>query len=411
MNLRDRLVALCDVIDAKESELRALVPGTFSRDAVWAQVSKLEAASPTSEKPLWGLVAGIKDIFRVDGYPTLCGSKLPPELFAGAEAASVSRLRKAGVVVVGKTVTAEFAGPEPGETRNPHNLRHTPGGSSSGSAAGVAAGYFEVALGTQTLGSITRPAAYCGVIGVKPSFGRIPIAGVVLFSGSADHVGVFFSEASLMHPVLSVLIDDWRVPPSIPGRKARLAIPRGPYLAQASRNALSQFEATVERLRNAGHDVQRLAILEDIHAINNAHQRLVTGEVARLHADWFGEYSHLYRPRTADYIRRGQIIPDGELQELRDFRLKLRESLTHRMRDGGIDGWICPSATDRAPAGLVSTGDPVMNLPWTNSGLPTVSIPTGLDSAGLPHGLQLVGDFGQDEALVTLASELCSSLN
>jgi Asp-tRNA(Asn)/Glu-tRNA(Gln) amidotransferase A subunit family amidase len=411
-DLTEYFTALCDEIASKEPQIQALVPGTFDRDAILKQAEELQNryADTASRPSLFGLPIGVKDIFRVDGFLTRCGSNLPPALFEGAEAEAVTRLRNAGAIVIGKTVTAEFAGPEPGPTRNPHNLSHTPGGSSSGSAAGVAAGYFAVALGTQTLGSITRPAAYCGVIGVKPSFGRIPIDGVVLFSGSADHVGVFFSDVNLMPMVLSQLIDDWRNPEQSSHRNTVFAIPEGPYLAQATRRALTQFESCVARMQQAGYQIKRIPALDDINAINDAHRRLITWEVARIHSDWFREYAELYRPRTAEYMQKGREITDDQLQGLRDRRLRLRDNMVSLMHHEGIDAWICPSATDHAPQGLDSTGDPVMNIPWTNSGLPTISLPVGLDDAELPHGLQLVGSFNQDEALVALAIELSTVL-
>jgi len=153
---------------------------------------------------------GIKDIFHVDGFVTRAGTRVPPERFAGPEAASVALLREAGALIAGKTVTTEFAYFEPGPTRNPHNPAHTPGGSSSGSAAAVAAGLCQLALGTQTIGSVIRPAAFCGVVGFKPSFGRIPTSGLVYFSRTIDHVGLFTQDLDGMELAASVLCRDWQ---------------------------------------------------------------------------------------------------------------------------------------------------------------------------------------------------------
>ena len=153
---------------------------------------------------------GVKDIIRVDGFPTRAGSRLPPHLFAGPQAACVTALRRAGALVLGKTVTTEFAGFEPGPTANPHRPGHTPGGSSSGSAAAVAAGYCPLALGTQTIGSVIRPAAFCGIVGFKPSLGRIATAGLVDFSPAVDTVGIFTQDLAGMGSVAAVLCGEWR---------------------------------------------------------------------------------------------------------------------------------------------------------------------------------------------------------
>ena len=164
---------------------------------------------PAARPPLFGALLGVKDIFHAEGFTTRAGADVPHPLFAGDEAHILTQLKRAGALIVGKTVTTEFAYFEPGPTRNPHNIAHTPGGSSSGSAAAVAAGLAHVALGTQTVGSVIRPAAYCGIVGYKPSFGRVSTAGLVTFSPSADHVGFFCQNVADMLAVAEAVIDDW----------------------------------------------------------------------------------------------------------------------------------------------------------------------------------------------------------
>jgi Asp-tRNA(Asn)/Glu-tRNA(Gln) amidotransferase A subunit family amidase len=412
-DLRRVIEGFCDTIDESEKALEVFVPGTFDRARVIRQAEELMMMfpDPDSRPPLFGMPAGIKDIFRVDGFLTQCGSVLPPSLFEGIEASSVTRLKRAGCIVFGKTVTSEFAGPEPGPTRNPHNLGHTPGGSSSGSAAGVAAGYFPVALGTQTLGSITRPSAYCGVIGIKPSLKRAAIDGVVRFSESVDHVGVFLSDLSLGRPVLEVIVDDWGDAHAAFSQTRVLGIPEGPYMEQASENALRHFDFVVGKIMDSGLRIQRIPIMVDIHEINDSHRRLITGEIERTHREWFKDYSHLYRPRTREYFEKGKEITEEQLEAARERRLQFRKRIMSTMQDEGIQAWVCPSATDHAPQGLGSTGDPVMSIPWTNIGLPTISLPVGMDQSGLPHGLQVVGAFNEDEALLEIVSELQERLN
>jgi Asp-tRNA(Asn)/Glu-tRNA(Gln) amidotransferase A subunit family amidase len=183
---------LCDRIDKFDDELRSFVDEPDRRRRLHEEIDDVQSKSPDSgdRPPLFGIPVGIKDIIHADDLETRAGTAVPPELFAGPEATCVSRLRDAGALVLGKTVTTEFAGSAPGLTRNPHNLDHTPGGSSSGSAAAVAAGLCPLALGTQTGGSVIRPAAFCGIVGMKPSFKRIPRDGVIERSVSADHVGM-----------------------------------------------------------------------------------------------------------------------------------------------------------------------------------------------------------------------------
>ena len=180
LDLWEYLNDLCDRIDSKEPQIEAIVPGTYDRKRIIKDAEILLEKYPdaSARPPLFGIPVGVKDIFRVEGYPTRCGSALPGDLFDGPEADSVTKLKRAGAIMMAKTVTTEFAYNEPGPTRNPHNLKQTPGGSSSGSAAGVAGEFFPLALGSQTVGSVIRPAAFCGIVGFKPSYNRISIEGV-----------------------------------------------------------------------------------------------------------------------------------------------------------------------------------------------------------------------------------------
>jgi len=200
---------------ARESSVLAFVPeeARFERLRREARILLDRYPQPESRPPLFGVCVGVKDIFHVDGFITRAGSRLPPEILQGAEAESVTQLKAAGALIVGKTVTTEFAYFAPGPTRNPHNAEHTPGGSSSGSAAAVAAGLCSIALGTQTIGSTGRPASFCGVAGYKPSRERISRAGVIPLSPSLDHVGVFAANAADVTQVARLLCRDWRPRP------------------------------------------------------------------------------------------------------------------------------------------------------------------------------------------------------
>ena len=404
---------VCDRIESEDPKIHALVPGTYDRTRILEDASRLLKSypDPSNRPPLFGVLVGVKDMFRVEGLPTKCGSKLPPELFDGPEASCVSRLRSAGAVIVGKTVTTEFAYFEPGPTRNPHNPKHTPGGSSSGSAAGVASGLFHFAFGTQTVGSTIRPAAYCGIVGFKPSYGRIPTAGLILFSPSADHVGIFCADPSGVGILMPVLADDWRAPQEMKAfEHVVLGVPEGPYLAQATESALHHYEKQLDRFREAGIRIKRIESFPHIEKIRDHHNRMIAGEVARVHSPWFKQFRDLYRPKTIEIIESGLGVTDEELERFRSMRLRLRKEIEQEMASEGVDLWICPAATDHAPKGIKSTGDPIMNLPWTHAGLPAISIPAGLDKDRLPQGIQCVGHYMKDEELVETAQQLADTL-
>ncbi|MEE9278250.1 MAG: amidase family protein, partial [Dehalococcoidia bacterium] len=193
LSLPELIEEVCARMGAVEPQVRAVLPERGRRERLLREAEALARRypDPGGRPVLFGALVGVKDIFAVEGFEMRAGSALPPELFAGDEAESVRRLRAAGALVLGKTVNTEFAFSDPGATANPHNPAHTPGGSSSGSAAAVAAGIAALALGSQTVGSVIRPASFCGVVGVKPSYGRIPYDGVLYFSESMDHVGFF----------------------------------------------------------------------------------------------------------------------------------------------------------------------------------------------------------------------------
>jgi Asp-tRNA(Asn)/Glu-tRNA(Gln) amidotransferase A subunit family amidase len=400
---------ICDRIDTLEPQIHALLPEADRRARLLTEAQALQAdfPDPANRPPLFGIPVGIKDIFFVDGFPTRAGSQLPPELFVGAEGDCVRTLRSAGALLLGKTVTTEFAYFEPGPTRNPHNLQHTPGGSSSGSAAAVAAGFCPLAIGTQTIGSTIRPAAFCGIVGFKPSYGRIPNNGLILCSNTFDHVGIFTQDVAGAALAASLLCHNWQVVETdVSDALPVLGVPEGPYLAQASSEGLAAFEKQLTHLEEAGYTLRRVTAMEDIEVINRRHSRIVFAEMTRVHAAWFAQYESLYRPRTAAAIREGQEVSLEELHLARAGIVKLRAQLEALMLQAGIDLWVCPSSSGPAPEGLASTGSPLMNLPWTQAGLPAISLPAGRAANGLPLGFQCVGAFMADERLLKWAAPM-----
>lgn len=400
MTLHDRLDRLESLFREREPSLQAFLPeeGRFER------LRREADALPHADAALSGMPVGVKDIFHVDGFPTRAGSRLSPEELRGPEAESVTRLKQAGALVLGKTVSTEFAYFAPGPTRNPHHPERTPGGSSSGSAAAVAAGLCPLALGTQTIGSILRPAAFCGVVGFKPSYGRISTQGVIPLAPSVDHVGFFTPDVETAVLAAGVLIQDWAAP-SV-RRRPVLGIPEGPYLSRPSEEGQLHFHATCRRLAGAGFEVWSMPVMPDFEEIETRHRRLVAAEAAQVHEEWFRRFRTLYAPQTVDLIRRGQAVSAAELEQDRAGRERLREELTASMDAHAIDLWLSPPALGPAPRGLSSTGDPIMNLPWTHAGMPTLGLPAGVNGEGLPMGIQITGRFGADEELLAWGAEI-----
>ena len=400
---------LCDRIDAAEPFIQAFMPEPHRRTRLLAEAASLPSRfpDPTDRPPLYGIPVGVKDVLTVDGFPTSAGSRLPPELFVGPEAQCVTSLRNAGVLIAGKTISTEFAFFEPGPTRNPYNLNHTPGGSSSGSAAAVAAGFCPLALGTQTNGSTIRPAAFCGIVGFKPTYGRIPTDGLILSSMSLDTVGFFTQDIAGVALVAPLLCQDWRKDDA--HRLPVLGVPDGPYLAQATPEALAAFESQLLQLQKAGYIVHRVPALNDIEAIIQRHNRLVYAEMALGHRYWFAQFESLYRPLTAAAIREGQQVSEEERAACRSGRGALRSQLESLMSQASIDLWVCPAATGPAPEGI-TTGNSNMNLPWTHAGMPAITLPAGLAANGLPLGLQVVGSAMADEKLVSWAERIAQFL-
>ena len=318
LDLIDHVSELCDRIERMEDKILALVAGSYDRGRVIGDARKLliKYPDPDSRPPLFGLGLGVKDIFHVPGFPTRCGSQLPPEFLEGSTSTCFAQLAEAGCILIAKTVTTEFACFEPGPTRNPHDLTHSPGGSSSGSAAGVACGFFPLALGTQTAGSISRPAAYCGIVGFKPSYEMISRQGVFPFSPSADHVGILALDVAGVRLAIGAVAGSKGDktpdnPTPVDLRVLTFGIPEGPYLKQASANGQHNFENILARLVGAGLSVRRLPAFEDIEQINSWHRDLIAGEMARVHEPLLSRFRHLYKARTLEFIETGRRVSDG----------------------------------------------------------------------------------------------------
>ena len=366
--------------------------------------------------PLSGIPVGIKDIIATTDMVTTNGSAVYKDHVPAADAWVVERLRNLGATIFGKTVSTEFAWRHPGPTTNPWNPRHTPGGSSSGSAAAVAAGLVPLALGTQTLGSVVRPAAFNGVVGFKPSFGAIPRSGVHPLSPSLDHVGFFArrvddvayalsllmgSSDSDAHgrpgPIFEVSVDHGLQTLAAP----RLAVVRFAKWDKAEIEARALFDASLARLRDAGAIVEELQLPELDRTNWDAVNTILTSEGAEIFADLIARFPDRTSDKLKNLVELGQAHSATSYLAAKSLQAKLRSDFTTRM--AGFDAVLTLPAFGEAPEGLGYTGDAEYCAPWTLLGVPALSLPAGFGKNHLPLGLQVVGTYRQDLHLLRVA--------
>lgn len=394
-----------------EPQLHAFVPESQQEQRLKMEQERLLASlAGTAGKPaLWGIPVGIKDLIHAAGLPTQAGSRLPAETLAGGEASIVTRLRSLGAVIAGKTVTEEFAYHGPIATLNPHHPAHTPGGSSAGSAAAVAAGLCPLALGTQTLRSVLAPASFCGVVGFKPSYNRVPLDGVIKLSPSFDTIGFFTQDLSGMETAAELLVPDWNARQV--SSKPVLGIPKGIYMELMSTEVKAVFTAQIQSLEQAGYQVKHVQMpWEDELIYGNAMLRFIQGELAREQAELFGAYEQYYGASVREAIISGVAIPEEELAGYRLLQLDLRERLKSLMVHEKIDLWVSPAQGGTAPKlEEGNTGWPGMTAVWGFAGCPAISIPAA-SIDGLPLGFQCVGNYGEDEWLLARARQVALEL-
>jgi Asp-tRNA(Asn)/Glu-tRNA(Gln) amidotransferase A subunit family amidase len=388
------------------SALEAYTRSKTEDDDVQAWVCLADEAvarRPAAPGPLSGVAFGVKDVIDVAGLPTRSGSAAEPDTPAFRDASCVAQLRAAGAVPIGKTVTAEYAYVTPGPTRNPHNLAHTPGGSSSGSAAAVAAGMVDLALGTQTGGSMIRPAAFCGVVGFKPTFGRLHRQGMHVLCESLDTIGWFTRDVEQSLRVASVLFPgaDAYHPKGSP-RVALLPCSTLGALGPAASHALDDCASV---LREHGATLITPQLDADLHTLLHIHTRIMNAEVARaLLPVLKGSEAHLLSPALRAKLELGLAIPHTEYTALQQQRAHLSNQWLDHFSD--IDFILTPSAPAEAPAGVQSTGSSIFNRVWSLLGWPALHLPTARAKNGLPVGVQWVARADQDQALLAWARQL-----
>lgn len=403
-----------------EDEVRAWA--YLDRDHALAQAGRAldEIRLGRTLGPLHGIPIGVKDVLDTDDMPTEYGSPV----FAGhappRDATAVAQLRQAGAIVLGKTVTTELAVYTAGKTRNPHDLERTPGGSSSGSAAAVAAFMVPGAIGTQTNGSVIRPAAYCGVYGFKPSFGRISRHGVLRQAPSVDTVGVFartVEDCALLaenvmfydarDPAMSprprpALLATTRTEPPFPPRFAMVETPAWEQAEEETRAGLAEIAEALGELASA------VDLPEPFDHAVAWHQAVMEAEIARNYAPICDKAESQLSPLLRELIERGRRIPATQYLKALEAPARLNEFLEPAFE--WVDAFITPAVTGPAPKGLESTGSPVFCTIWTLLGMPAITLPLLHSESGMPIGVQLVGQRGEDAKLLRTARWLANFL-
>jgi Asp-tRNA(Asn)/Glu-tRNA(Gln) amidotransferase A subunit family amidase len=401
-------------LETREITCEALVAACLERIGerdetvrAWAYLDRkraLEHARALDRTPrrsrLHGLPFGVKDVIDTADQPTEYGSPIYRGFQPRADAACVAQLRHAGALILGKTATTEFANNHPAPTRNPHNPKHTPGGSSSGSAAAVADFMVPLALGTQTGGSVIRPAAYCGALACKPSFGSINRGGMKFDAESLDTIGVFGRSvedlALALEPLTSraVTFDGIQ-------KKPNIGLCRTPRWQDADAPTQANLEAAAQTLAKAGARVRDFELPPGSDQLFDLHHIIMGYENARALAWEYYNFPEKISANLKPRLDEGWQVTRAEYDALRAHSARCRAALAEAMRE--VDFLLTPSARGEAPVTLATTGDPVFNRAWTLFGVPCVTLPYGKGPNGLPLAVQLVGAYDEDSALLRWA--------
>jgi aspartyl-tRNA(Asn)/glutamyl-tRNA(Gln) amidotransferase subunit A len=398
-------------IDRWEEKIRAWV--FVDRDGARAEARRLTAELERGQYrgPLHGIPIGVKDIFDVFDWLTAAGSKRWAGSVARQDADVVQQLRQAGAIFLGKTVTTQYASFDPPVTRNPWNPERTPGGSSSGSAAAVATGMCLGALGSQTGGSITRPASYCGVAGLKPSYGLVSCQGVVPLAHSMDHPGPIARCVADLRILLDAMANPDRIAMTAPYRSCtddppRLHRARGLFDDSADDAVRAMMDDIATRLRGEGAQVLEARLPAAFCEVVPRHRIVMAVEAAAFHEARLRREPDDYQPCIRALLEEGLRCPAPEYARTKEHQVALTAEMNQLLFDEVL---LTPATTTPAPS-AATTGDPAFNSPWSYTGLPTVSLPVGLTPDGLPLAIQLVGKRGSEDGLLKVAAWCESAL-
>jgi amidase len=391
-------------ISAREPEVQAF-------EALDAEGALREArrVDGLRDRPqLCGLPVGVKDLIDTADLPTSYGSPIHRGHRPSEDAACVRALRAAGAVILGKTVTTEFAVYHPGKTRNPHDPSRTPGGSSSGSAAAVADGMVPAALGTQTAASVIRPASFCGVIGWKPPYGAIALQGVHPLAPSLDTLGFFAREVEDVPHLLAALGGRKPRPMPAPSERPSFALCRTESWPEAEPSTRAALEEAAARLARSGAEVRELVLPPSFAGLAAAQTAIMNAEAAVSLREELANHRAALSPRLREILDAGAACPADRLAAARDQAARCRAELDALARP--FDALLTPAAKGEAPIGLGSTGDPIFSRIWTLLGTACATLPVLRGPSGMPVGLQLVGRRGGEEALLAAAAFVAKAL-
>lgn len=395
----EALVAAClERIAAREAQVGAWV-GAVDAERAMAAARACDRTAPTG--PLHGVPIGVKDIIDTHDLPTGLGFAPYADRRPTWDAACVALVRRAGAIVLGKTVTTEFAFFSPGKTRNPHDLSRTPGGSSSGSAAAVADFMVPMAFGSQTAASVTRPAAFCGVVGYKASLGELSLSGIRPFAECFDSLGTLTRSAGDLPLLRDVLLARPAAPPAAAPERPRIGLVRGFHWDEMDRQAQALTERAAAVLAKAGGPIEEVRLPAAMAGLAEAHRTAMAYEAARNYAFEQDVHAKALSPQFAQLCASGAAVSRADYQAALDLFAAARAALETAF--AGYDAFLAPAALGPAPS-AESTGDPIMSRLWTALGGPSVCLPIGATTAGLPIGAQFVGPLGCDDQVIGVSA-------
>ena len=413
VELMESLLARCDAL---EGALKVWV--TLDVDAALAAARQRDAelASEGARGPLHGVPVGIKDIYFTRGVLTTSGSKIYSEFVPDYDATTVALLKRAGAIIMGKTVTTEFACGDPSPTVSPWNAAHTPGGSSSGSAVGAAVGMFPAALGSQTGGSIVRPSSYNGIVGLKPTFGRVSRYGVYPVAESLDTMGPMVRSVEDAALMLNALAghdindadsserptEDYLQAALAQGKPPRLGLVRQFFMEQCDDETRANTVSVAEKLQDAGAMVEDVALPAEFEAVLLAQRTLMAVEGAQVHERNFAARPDDYSANVRGVVEQGLATSGLTYLKAKHLQREFARGVHAAIR--GYDALLMPTTPAPAPPSRETTGDPKFQSPWTFGGFPEITLPSGLSEGGMPLGVQLVAGHFDDAGLLAVAA-------
>ena len=419
--IRDRKITPVEVSQSLLERMDVLEPSLdawvrVDRETVLsdAQQRQAELESGAATGPLHGVPIGIKDIYHISGIPTIAGSKVYADYVPNETAVTIELLRKAGAIMLGKTVTTEFACLDPSHTKNPWNPAHTPGGSSSGSAVSVAARMCPIAMGSQTVGSVLRPASYNGIVGLKPTYGRVSRRGVVPVSWSLDTVGWMGRTVEDMALLLQVMAGPDELDPvasklpagdylsDLESAKApKIGLITSFFMEESDQETQQMTRAILDQLKSAGASVVDVTLPESFDTAFQDQLLIMGVEAAAFHKPMYEKQAADYRPKLREMLRQG--LETDAVTYTKALERRLRFSADMRVLAEQADVLLTPSTPTAPLADLTNTGDTRFQGPWTSCGLPTITLPTGLAKSGLPMGIQLIASPFEEVRLLAIA--------